>query len=139
MHFLLPYIKPTVFAGEAENLHRPPKPIHESASPEEPANFDSDLLVDTEDETFSENVSHVEVLSLRKPKIEPVYNEADESLEDWLKTRNPTEDDAGKMFLWRLLPDIQDLTGDQMSTFRIKVLLLLEDIKNHRVQLPSHC
>ncbi|CAG5055658.1 unnamed protein product [Parnassius apollo] len=33
------------------------------------------------------------------------------------------------MFLLSLLPDIQSLSDEQMSAFRIKVLILLEEIK----------
>lgn len=33
------------------------------------------------------------------------------------------------MFLLSLLPDIQSLTDEQMSVFRIKMLMLLEEIK----------
>ncbi|CAH4036285.1 unnamed protein product [Pieris brassicae] len=45
----------------------------------------------------------------------------------WIK--NIKNDNPRKMFLLSLLPDVEKLTEEQMRKFRIKMLLLLEDIQ----------
>ncbi|CAG5028583.1 unnamed protein product [Parnassius apollo] len=86
------------------------------------------------EETNSETLFHVEKPSSsfqkqKKKLIKPVNNQADKAFVDWLKTKKRNEDDPRKMFLLSLLPDIQSLSDEQMSAFRIKVSILLEEIK----------
>uniref|UniRef100_A0A2A4JBW1 BESS domain-containing protein n=1 Tax=Heliothis virescens TaxID=7102 RepID=A0A2A4JBW1_HELVI len=64
-----------------------------------------------------------------KRKIRKVSNELDRANEEWLKQKELKSDRARKMFLLSLLPDVESLTEEQMRKFRIKVLLLLEDIQ----------
>lgn len=132
MQFILPYVKPVIHMNERGNLPNPEQSTlnqETPACPEEQAYVGPNRNI-TED-TESENHSHVERSSFQKPKkrIKPVNNEADKAFVDWLKTEENKTDDPRKMFLLSLLPDIQSLTDEQMSVFRIKMLMLLEEIK----------
>ncbi|KAL0829622.1 hypothetical protein ABMA28_003128 [Loxostege sticticalis] len=74
-------------------------------------------------------VRAVVVISKTKKSIKPVNNEADKAFVVWLKTKENKKDDPRKIFLLSLLPDVQSLTDEQMSVFRIKMWMLLEEIK----------
>ncbi|XP_047038056.1 uncharacterized protein LOC124643223 [Helicoverpa zea] len=66
---------------------------------------------------------------VRKRKIRKVTNEVDKAYEEWMRQKELKSDRARKMFLLSLVPDVESLTEEQMRKFRIKVLLLLEDIQ----------
>lgn len=132
MQFILPYVKPVIHMNERGNL---PNAEQSTQNQERPACPEEQAYVglnrNITEETESENHSDVERASFKKPKkrIKPVNNEADKAFVDWLKTKENKTDDPRKMFLLSLLPDIQSLTDEQMSVFRIKMLMLLEEVK----------
>ncbi|CAG5037449.1 unnamed protein product [Parnassius apollo] len=130
MQFILPYVKKVIHIEENGNLPNPElSPLSQEPASTKERDVDSNRNIT--EETNSETLSHVEKPSSsfqkqKKNRIKPVNNEADKAFVDWLKTKKPNEDDPRKMFLLSLLPDIQSLSDEQMSAFRIKVLILLE-------------
>ena len=57
-------------------------------------------------------------------------NEVDKAFVDWMQKRETKKDNPRKMLLLSLLSDVENLSEEQMRKFRIKVLLLLEDIQS---------
>ncbi|KAF5298924.1 hypothetical protein FQR65_LT19561 [Abscondita terminalis] len=72
-----------------------------------------------------------------QPKIRKVTNEADKAFVEWIKKKESKTDSARKMFLLSLLPDVENLSEEQMRKFRIKVLLLLEEIQSDQSLQPK--
>lgn len=130
LQFVLPFVKATIHTGEPGNIPLFPEEeteniavdnISNSSANEEPA----------ESATTSGEASSESVLpKFKRPKIKKVANEADKAFVDWMKRKETAKDNPRKMFLLSLLSDVESLSEEQMRMFRIKVLLLLEEIQS---------
>ncbi|XP_023939579.2 uncharacterized protein LOC112046946 [Bicyclus anynana] len=112
MQFLVPFVKVSVYSEE-----------HESRSPQHTEEFYSPF----DDESCNEEsiLSPAPVTkAFKKPKRRRVEPEI-----EWSKEKEYNKGDSRKMFLFSLLPDVETLTEKQMRDFRIKVLLLLEEVQ----------
>lgn len=126
MQFVVPYINPTIQIDK----RRIPSPM---ADDEERSDDDNDFhkAEEIEIEVGPEIIRQRKFKTPRTKtlKKEPVTNDVDKALVSWLQNKKPKLDDPRKMFLLSLLPDVKNLTEKQLGVFRIKVLLLLEDVK----------
>lgn len=138
LQFLLPFVKAIVHTNEPGNIPEPPEENTDELS------FTTDKVPCTQrptDTLETPSSGTDESNSFKKPKIRKVTNEADKAFVDWIKKKETKTDSPRKMFLLSLLPDIENLSEEQMRKFRIKMLLLLEEIQSdqsHPPQVPQH-
>ncbi|XP_022117734.2 uncharacterized protein LOC110995070 [Pieris rapae] len=105
MQFIVPFLKTLV--PEKTNPKSDDEPVEIEVEP---------LRI----EKPSATISNFKRRKIKKYKLErPDFS--------WIK--NIRNENPRKMFLLSLLPDVEKLTEEQMRKFRIKMLLLLEDIQ----------
>ncbi|XP_045763031.1 uncharacterized protein LOC123865875 [Maniola jurtina] len=115
LQFILPYIKTNIHTEEAGNSSPQDASREEAYSP-----FEEESVI------IPEGVSSPAAVlnAFKKAKYRKIETEV-----DWLKEREFNKDDTRKMFLFSLLSDVETLSDEQMREFRIKVLLLLEEVR----------
>ncbi|KAL0879267.1 hypothetical protein ABMA27_003047 [Loxostege sticticalis] len=123
LQFLLPFVKAVVHTNEPGNIPIPP----EENADESSSTTDGVPCTQRPKDTPETPPSRYDEPNPFK-NIKPVNNEADKAFVDWLKTKENKKDDPRKIFLLSLLPDVQSHTDEQMSVFRIKMWMLLEEI-----------
>lgn len=134
LQFLLPFVKSIVHTNEPGNIPIPPKENTDESS----STTDEVPCTQKPTDTLETPSSRSdESNSFKKPKIRKVTNEADKAFVDWIKKKETKTDSARKMFLLSLLPDVENLSEEQMRKFRIKVLLLLEEIQSNQSHPPQ--
>lgn len=114
MQFVMPYLKPAIFA-EAGII-----PAPECMLTEEDRPVDIKPLEDHDDDKPL----------VKKPKKLRLKEKNDNKMfPEWCQNKQEIDENPRKLFLVSLLPDVDKLSDEQMSAFRIKVLMLLEEIK----------
>nr|XP_034194546.1 uncharacterized protein LOC117610825 [Osmia lignaria] len=75
------------------------------------------------------NPSHDNKLMDEINEIKPCDNEVDKAFVNYLQEKKkPNNEDHRKMFLVSLLPEVNKLSDEQMREFKIKVVMLLDEI-----------
>jgi len=156
LQFLLPYVKPNTDITNAGNL---PSPTSDNEITFE-NNEQSDTEVQDEDIVQKEEYLTNKIINIEKPNNEkgrlPLIHErnqgkgnkikrkldvseVDQSFIDFvnMKKEKSCETDPRKMFLLSLLPDIKNMTDQQMRMFKKKVLNLVDDILTEN-PTPQH-
>lgn len=136
LQFVLPFVKAIVHTDEPGNIPVPPEVNTENIE----SNSTTDEVPCTQATTNTletPSSGSVDSNTFKKPKIRKVTNEADKAFVDWIKKKEIKTDSARKMFLLSLLPDVENLSEEQMRKFRIKVLLLLEEMQSDQSQQPQ--
>nr|CAI5847922.1 unnamed protein product [Callosobruchus analis] len=133
LQFVLPFVKPVVHTNEPGNITAPPSATEDIernslSEDEEPAEISQ-----SSEMSCSQHISG----TFRKPKIRKVTNEADKAFLEWVKRKETKNESSRKMFLLSMLPDIESLSEKQMREFRIKMLLLLQEIQTGSAQQPK--
>ncbi|XP_069705242.1 uncharacterized protein MICU1 isoform X6 [Periplaneta americana] len=129
MQFVVPYLRPIQTQNVGHFPFPPDDNEEELVVKEEPEETQigqdiSDIFEQQEQEETTPSKS-------RKRKIKPRANEVDNVFVDYLKPHTQTvDDDHRRMFLLSLLPDVNKLADVQMRAFKIRVLLLLDEIMN---------
>jgi hypothetical protein len=124
MSFVLPYIKTNSVCDDVSG---------NVPSPTQPENDDAQSTTDFPEPSnkLRKYTENEQTQPVKKQKIK-LY-EPDKSTE-CLKARGlentSTNENPRKMFLLSLLPEISDMTENQMKIFRRKVLQLIDDISN---------
>lgn len=125
LQFLLPYINPAT--NIQIDMIRMPSPMEETKPDIEELQKEEDNEI-----VVSPDINHERQFTKRKTKFvkkKMATRDVDRAFMAWLLTKKTRMDDARKMFLFSLLPDVKKLSEEQLSVFRIKVLLLLEELK----------
>lgn len=156
LQFLLPYVKPNTDITNPGNL---PSPTSDNEITFE-NNEQSDTEVQDEDIIQQEEYLTDKIINIEKPNNEkgrlPLVqernqgkgnkkkrkldvSEVDKSFIDFvnMKKEKSCETDPRKMFLLSLLPDIKNMTDQQMRMFKKKVLDLVDDILTEN-PTPQH-
>lgn len=129
MQFVLPYVRPVVHTDATGNLPNPPQDNEQMDQINERLNEiqSEEEIYESTSESTSQSVSQ----TFKKPKrkIKPCNNEVDRAFVDYLQEKKkPNDEDHRKMFLASLLPEVNKLTDEQMRKFKLKVLMLLDEI-----------
>ncbi|KAF5279264.1 hypothetical protein FQR65_LT15449 [Abscondita terminalis] len=136
LQFVLPFMKAIIHTGEPGNI--PLLSEVDTENIESNSSTDEVPCASSSTNTLETPSSgSVESNTFKKPKIRKVTNEADKAFVEWIKKKESKTDSARKMFLLSLLPDVENLSEEQMRKFRIKVLLLLEEIQSDQSLQPK--
>jgi hypothetical protein len=118
MSFVLPYVKTNHKYDDIPSTVPSPNQAEEGDAP---VKMDFPEQSDHE-QKYAENE---ETVTVKKQKDKP-----NEYLQPREGEITGTNDNARKMFLLSLLPEINSMTENQMRVFRRKVLQLIDDISN---------
>lgn len=126
LQFLLPYINPAT--NIQIDKRRLPSPKEEMPSETEEFEQKEDQI----EIEVSPEIVRTSRFGKRKAKSlkkKTGTGDVDKVFATWLQNKRSKVDDTRKMFLFSLLPDVRKLSDEQLAVFRIKVLLLLEEVK----------
>lgn len=125
LQFVIPYVKASIYNDD-----------NFSMSEETTENIEINPIIDeyvcTQTTTNTSETPPSESVAsnpFKRPKLEKDTNDADKAFIELIR-KEETKPNARKRFLLSLVPDLDNLTDEQMRKFRIKVLLLLEDIRS---------
>lgn len=124
MQFVVPYINPAI------NIQLDQRRLKSS-------NVENEALEDSSDDdqsiTVKQEPIEIEIDPLknsgRNKSRKPLRRPRGPEMANHMFSKRMRPDDPKRMFLLSLLPDLRDLTDRQLSVFRIKVLMLLEDVR----------
>ncbi|XP_036326814.1 uncharacterized protein LOC118739542 isoform X2 [Rhagoletis pomonella] len=134
MSFVLPYVKPVQHLETTCNFILPDSDVHHYDDVEctENDEFHCDEMPQTS--KHSQNTpSSVE--KKKRKKVEE-KDEVDVAMLNYLQEKNlrKTADNSRKMFLLSLLPEVTSLSDKRLRQFKIRTLLLLEELMSAQEQ-----
>ncbi|XP_036347516.1 uncharacterized protein LOC118756887 [Rhagoletis pomonella] len=138
MQFVLPYVKPVQHAEQTGNITLSDWDVHHA---EEVTTMEDGHESDITFET-AQNTSTSTGQKRKRKKGSAGNDEVEEAVLGYITNRNAkkTEDDSRKLFLLSLLPDVNSLSAARFRQFKIRSLLLVEDLlknENEEFILPN--
>ncbi|XP_035432178.1 uncharacterized protein LOC118263989 [Spodoptera frugiperda] len=123
LQFLLPFVKAIIYTNDSDNIPQKEVSDESSSSGEDvpPCTLERPSSRSGKSNSFN-----------KKSKIRKVAYDTDRVIIDYIKRKESKLVSARKMFLLSLLPDVEKLSAEQMRKFRIKTLLLLEEIQSEQ-------
>ncbi|KAF9811417.1 hypothetical protein SFRURICE_002786 [Spodoptera frugiperda] len=150
LRFIVPYLKPTTTSGiesADETLYHSPQHSNESETliiKTEPNDLDENQEESNDNVILSDFLRERPAIARKRRRFIPVRKPY-EAVRPRAKPVTPiernsnndlnTNNSAMKMFLLSLLPEIDTMSEDQVRLFKIKTMMLIDDIKGNYEQV----
>ncbi|XP_071051653.1 uncharacterized protein [Onthophagus taurus] len=144
MQFVLPYVRPIQHLEKTGNISLEESEIVTETDEDNPEpQLSYTLLEENKNDNVtkcSEESSFNFEKKKRKRRHAEEKDEIDHAILDYIKEKksNKTLDDDRRMFLLSLLPDIKNLSDKNMRQFKIKTLVLLEQLLTQQEKSIDH-
>ncbi|XP_044756990.1 uncharacterized protein LOC123315387 [Coccinella septempunctata] len=148
MQFVLPYVRPIQQSQNTSN------PVTTEISNESTLQFDEDDCEHTTNDSTTNTEQHNDETSqtqakrkletsttldkkVERKKVKKEKDDADTAIREYLrdKRESKTRLDDKQMFLLSLLPDVSKLSDKNLRQFKIRTMILLEDMLTHQEQI----